>query len=346
MILFTDILEECAIRSYDYPGPITIKRFESAMDHAFGPIPDINKVFVARDLASRPYLLKFGDPKWLKLAVETGAFRIAPASFYESADLNHARRDTELQRILKPNPRDNRAQEFLKKNGITEWLPEIRMKSTTDYLLFSLCGAYSARMFGDFAATACLVIHEPVSFSKRLLTSVEAALNDFEINLSPVSYFDPVRIDPDMIDIRFFKPFRHAYQAELRLTCTPKTPTPKLNPINIDIGNLADCAELVDLSTHPAIVLPPDPKNAPIQRYGDFSKGDAMVNQLPDVSKMGGISLYKEGHPPKDWYFIIQYTDDDNKLQEIKVPLVDGLYLLNLLRTAEKDQHLDFWNRE
>ena len=70
-----------------------------------------------------------------------------------------------------------------------------------------------------------------------------------------------------------------------------------------------------------------------------------MINRLPDVSRMGGIILYKQGHPPEDWFFKIQYSDKDNNLQEIKVPLLDGLHLLNLLSEAERDQDLELWNR-
>jgi hypothetical protein len=82
-----------------------------------------------------------------------------------------------------------------------------------------------------------------------------------------------------------------------------------------------------------------------IGMHEDFLKEKAMINRLPDVSKVGGIILYKEGQPPEDWHFKIQYSDKHNNLQEIKVPLVEGLHLLNLLREVEKDQNLELWHR-
>jgi hypothetical protein len=86
-------------------------------------------------------------------------------------------------------------------------------------------------------------------------------------------------------------------------------------------------------------------RHAPIQYYPRFVEEKSMINRLPDVCKMGGIILCKDGHPPDDWFFRIQYSDKDNNLQEIKVPLLDGLYLLNLLREVEKDQQLELWDR-
>ena len=71
-----------------------------------------------------------------------------------------------------------------------------------------------------------------------------------------------------------------------------------------------------------------------------------MINQLPDVSKITGIILYKERNPPEEWYIKLQYSDKDNNLQEINLSLRNGVRLLNLLREAVTDEHVvERWNR-
>ena len=71
-----------------------------------------------------------------------------------------------------------------------------------------------------------------------------------------------------------------------------------------------------------------------------------MINQLPDVSKIAGIILYKERNPAEEWYIKLQYSDKDNNLQEINLSLRNGVRLLNLLREAVTDEHVvERWNR-
>ena len=70
-----------------------------------------------------------------------------------------------------------------------------------------------------------------------------------------------------------------------------------------------------------------------------------MVNRLPDVSKMQGLVLNKNAHGHEDWTFQMQYTDAAGIWHEVNMPMLDGLYLLNMLRTAEEEQHLKLWNR-
>lgn len=71
-----------------------------------------------------------------------------------------------------------------------------------------------------------------------------------------------------------------------------------------------------------------------------------MVHHLPNVTKMQGIVLNKSGPRHEDWYFEVQYTDDAGTWHQLKLPMLDGLYLLNLLQAAEQEQHLGLWNRE
>ena len=70
-----------------------------------------------------------------------------------------------------------------------------------------------------------------------------------------------------------------------------------------------------------------------------------MLSKLPDAKKIQGISLYKEGDSYKDWYFNVQYIDSSDNWHELKISMLDGLYLKNLLSTAEKEQGLSLFNR-
>jgi hypothetical protein len=338
MILFTEILEECTLRGYAYPGPITIAKYRSSFEHVFDPIPDIEQVIDQYGLRSKPYLLKFGAARWLGPSLEKGKFRIASASYYDSANHNHARRDTELQRFIRPNPKNSK---FVESSG--HW---ISIASPTDYLLFSMSAAYSARLFGDFAATACLVIFDPKTLVNRFTDAVTRQLSGWHIGFTPVTYYDPVRVDPDLIVVSKFKPFRHAYQREVRLVCVPSRPVARLSSVEIEIGPLSDCATLVDISTHPPSEIPHDPKDDPIQVFGNINQEHSMVHHLPDAARIQGLLLNKSAPRHEDWYFQIQYSDDNDVWHEIKMPMLDGLYLLNLLRAAEKEQHLGLWNRE
>lgn len=344
---FTEALEECALRKYDWPGPISLAKFKSSLDHAFDPIPDMDQAIKELEI-QKNYLLKFGDPYWLKKSYEKGSFRIASAAYYDKQEHNHARRDTELKRFCCPNPDHPDFEEisrFCKSEKLDSRKHWKSVSIDTDYLLFCLSHEYSARLFGDFHATACLIITDARLFMDRLLASLPRTFEGWHLKVIDVKYYDPVRIDPRSIIIQEFKPFKHAYQKEIRIILTPPRPISYIEPVEVEIGPMNEFAKLVDLDSHPSPILPHDPKEDPIQHYGNTNLDIAMLNELPEAKKVQGISLYKEGKSHKDWYFKIQYTDMNDKWNELKIPMLDGLYLMNLLGAAEKEQGLGLWNR-
>lgn len=349
MTLFTEVLEECNLRGYPYPGPISIAAQRSSFDHAFDPIPDMDCVLKEYNFESRPYLLKFGESKWLGPAFEQGRFRIASASYYDSDAHNHARRDTELERFVHLNSRNK--SHVSPVATVPGQVPSpggtwTSVACPTDYFLFSLSTSYSSRLFGDFASTACLVIYEPRKFLNRVTKAISARLSGWHVETTYVTYYDPVRVDPGKIVVPKFKPFKHAYQAELRIVCLPPNRIARLSPFEIEVGSLADCAALVDLSSHPSPALPHDPTEEPIRTFGTTLQEPTMVQHLPNVAKMQGIVLDKSAPRHEDWYFQVQYTDESGMWHEFRLPMLDGLYLLNLLQAAEQEQHLGLWNRK
>lgn len=339
MSLFTEILEECHLRDYPYPGPITIEKFKSAMDHALDPIPDMDRVLDFHGLEKKPYLVKFGESRWLTAAIRTGKFRIASASYYDSAEHNHARRDTELERYIRTRSSDF-GNKTIGPRG--EWTS---VRSPTDYYLFSLSELYTPRLFGDFAADSCLVIFDPKTFLSRLARATSHYLPQWQIQFNRVKYYDPVRIDPTKIIVPMWKPFRHAYQEEVRLLCLPPNSSTGLPPFEIELGPLEDCAVFVEIASHPSKLQLHDSHDDPVQRFGTTREESNMLNHLPDAAKVQGVVFNKEGSQHTDWYFQVQYTDAKEVWHELKIPMLDGLYLLNLLKTAEREQGLSLWNR-
>lgn len=350
MILSTEILEECVLRDYPYPGPISIAPYRNRITDLTTPVLNVDEVLKRRELAGKPHVLKFGKLKYLKPMIELGSFRLTPASFYDRPELNHATRDEELVRTIIPNPRDPRLHRFLESletkvpNG--ESTDSISIESLTDYYMASFSAIHNRRLFGDFRADACLVVFDPKTFFDRLNEAVTLHLPGWRYRVAPVAYFDPVRADPFEVrrELAFAKPFCHAYQKEVRLVCLPPEPTLDLPMIDLQLGPLHDCAELVDSTSHPEIVLPPDPDDAPVVTYGTFEEGDHV--QEHDVARIQGMAIDRRADRHQEWLFEIQYTDPAGELHQLNIPLLDGLYLLNMLRDAEKRQGLRIFNRE
>lgn len=247
-IRFTEVLEECALRGYDYPGPINVSTYADALEHAFAPIPNVVP-YLGR-LRRGGYLLKFGKSEHLKAAFENGEFLLSPASYYERHEHNHARRDRELSRTLIPNPRNPAATAFLSRQKLSvpqgKIIGSIELREQFDYYLFSLTAGYNSRLFGDFDANACLLIYDPAAFLQRIIDGMKRRVGAQQCEIAPVKYYDPVRVDPVSVDVPFWKPFSHSYQSELRVIW-PSDLELTLPRIDVEIGSLKDCAYLITL---------------------------------------------------------------------------------------------------
>lgn len=259
-VWMTEVYEECELRGWQVPGPnLNISRFRAALGQESRPIPAVEKVLQAHDMAKRKYALKFGDMSWLQDALAKGDFLISTASYYDKNQHNHARKDEELVRRIRPHPTRRDLADFLSRERFAtpagEVLGEIRVFAQCDYYLFSLSTTYASRLFGDFDSTACLVIYNPGLFADRLIISMAALLPDWECEMGLIAYYDPVRAHPDRFDVRFAKSFRHAYQSELRFTWTPRDlkVSPPTERLHVSLGPLTDCAEIVSLDTHPPL---------------------------------------------------------------------------------------------
>jgi hypothetical protein len=332
IIMLTEVFEECRLRGYDRPGPINLAPHRSSFEHSLDAIPDMERALRKEGSEARPLLLKFGATEWLQLAMDEGKIRIAPASYYASESFNHARRDLELERVLRPSPRSR------------HYASDAQMivRSTTDYYLYSLCTAYSPRLFGDFSSSACLIIDEPGLFLRRITEAMQCKLQGWRTVATPVTYYDPVRVGPSSVVVESWKPFKHAYQGELRLISMPPTSLGGLPPLEIDIGPLNECARLVDLNSHPAPKLPHEPADDAVRSFGTTRSDSSMMHLLPDIAQLQGIALYKSGRSSRDWHLEVQYTDKADVWHQFKIPVSQALYLMHLLQEADKEQHLSF----
>ena len=60
-----------------------------------------------------------------------------------------------------------------------------------------------------------------------------------------------------------------------------------------------------------------------------------MATKLPDVGRIQGLE-FKLGEPVQKSLCKLQYTGPEGESYELKIPIIDALYLLNLLRSIER----------
>jgi hypothetical protein len=68
------------------------------------------------------------------------------------------------------------------------------------------------------------------------------------------------------------------------------------------------------------------------------------MNTLPPVGRIQGAVL-EQGRTPGQSAVLLQYIDHSNESCELRIPFLDAMYLLNLLRGMEKDAGFESSNR-
>lgn len=64
------------------------------------------------------------------------------------------------------------------------------------------------------------------------------------------------------------------------------------------------------------------------------------INQLPDVKSVWGGRLRDSGEP-RSSRVVLQYESHDGNLQEINVPFLDAMYLLNVLKVIQQEMKFE-----
>ncbi|MBT3385703.1 MAG: hypothetical protein HN778_10365 [Prolixibacteraceae bacterium] len=205
------------------------------------------KAWDNRKLTEGKHLVKFGKKEHLCQMKENGNIRINPASFYNDSSLNKAVQDDELsQTTMLPKgtkiKRQNSNSEFEEIKGVQNL--SMTNKYTTNFYVYCMSTIYQHRLFDDFNANACLLIYNEKIFLDKFLRILKNYYSEWQLKSENIKYYDPFFPKPPL-DIPFNKHFRYWYQSEYRISFKPKNPADNLDYIDLEIGSLNNCSELI-----------------------------------------------------------------------------------------------------
>jgi hypothetical protein len=252
-------LEEISIRFGPYPN---------GFDDAFAssvkfPLPDSPRIRKSSSLVDRQtlvrgeHLVKYGQKAHILEMLDKGLIRVAPASSYAAVENNDAISDTELNFTYKFY---NSSTELLSQYGtlppslatkdLFQGTARLDITLREDYYLFCLSASYDPRLFDDFEADACMIIHSPVEFLDRIMRPVAEEVHAKGWAFSDVTYIDPFsNPDPDH-NHALCKHHRYSYQDELRAAWqVHKGQGHDLSAIFVEIGSLRDIAYVVSIDS-------------------------------------------------------------------------------------------------
>jgi len=195
-------------------------------------------------------LFRYSKRKYLEPLLRCGDLTLFPATQYSDPSLLRSQRDDELARTLILD--GTQAQlEHTDRDGIRHPITAVgsikyTMSSPTNYYVWFTTTTYDPRLFDDFEADACMIIHDAPAFTDRLRQAVEAAIPRWVGADKLVRYFDPLR-EPGQVLASFEKDFRFAYQREYRFVWDPPAPEIRkaLSPLQLSLGPLHDICTLV-----------------------------------------------------------------------------------------------------
>lgn len=203
-----------------------------------------------------PLFSKYGHREHMHSFLKHGRIRIAAASSFSSGEHNNARKDDEISftTIATPfdydlNTLDPALRELHSERGY--WI--IQHQRPCDYLIYCLSVSFSPRLFFDFEADSCVIIHNQDEFIKRLINKAKSKFPSAYIHFDAAKYVDPFFMSqrlPNEESIYFFiKHFKYAYQKEHRLVVSLHNGE-KIGPFYfLEIGNIEDIATIVTLDS-------------------------------------------------------------------------------------------------
>jgi hypothetical protein len=176
--------------------------------------------------------------------VRYGRVRIGPASYYQNAELDAARRDDELKKSLlmpggytKINTQDGK--QILIIEDII-W----SVRAQNYYALCMSCD-WDPALLTAFGADTCVAIRMPEVFAQRLKAAANPQLRGWYFHHDPISYFDPYEVRMKQhLDACMCKDFRFAYQREYRFLWTHLEGADARGFKYLDLGRLDDIAEI------------------------------------------------------------------------------------------------------
>lgn len=249
-ILWTQVLEECEQRRLHYREVLQDK---ATIPEFLNISPKIVDECERLELKGWPYLVKFGESKFLKPMYEAGKIRISPAGVYDDASLNKAIKDDELNLDFEIHPEKLKSYpETPKTHGVAGYgNVEFNVKSETNFYIYCVASTLKYRLFSDFKANACVIIYNPKLFIQKLN---EAVFNKLGKNSEqwqgysrPIQYVDPLYPPSLKMELFFAKHFRYWYQQEYRVAWIPAEPMIALDAMDIEIGNMSQYANYFEL---------------------------------------------------------------------------------------------------
>jgi hypothetical protein len=253
-VIWTHVLEEMRLRHGPFPAGFSKDVLHSE------PLPDFASELAAKAanamaklrVDGEPVLIKFGNRIHMEALFAHGRLRIQPASFFRRQEHLGAVRDDEL-RIqwslalsredmvhLVRNPQDVPA-------DAPDQRAEVKFHAPSDYWLYCVSAAVEPRLFVDFGAEACVVIHNRDSFSERLRRAASEVLPSSKLMEGAALYVDPLRPNTSKVFVPLAKHFRYAYQKEYRFAWLPRRGLGDLVHVDLAIGAIDDVARLVVL---------------------------------------------------------------------------------------------------
>lgn len=189
-------------------------------------------------------LFRYGSKDYLKPMIEHGHVRINPAFSYQNEQLGKARADEEsAKHLFMPGQYSTVTTEAgttLPIKGNVQ-----RTVSVPDYYMLCSSWSWDAELLSDFNADACVVVHQPEAFAKRLNHTAQQTLENWWFNHCSVAYFDPHEPTRNQdIVAGLCKDFRFAYQREYRHLWMPPEGQKASGWQYLELGPLTDIAEL------------------------------------------------------------------------------------------------------
>lgn len=251
MQVFTHMLEEYGSRGGQPPDDVIASARLPLMKYFEHGTPVGVRLFEGYTAPAGPIVVKYGKRQFIEPMFRSGDLRLANAAHYNDSQFLNAVRDDETSRtFFIPTYKERLAgQTYCDFQGHRMQFDDddiVLPLVFSDYYVFSLCEHIHYRMPTDFEADAAIVIHDPVRFKQRLISTFLARFPDWEPLEGKVVYYDPYRDYTKFKVPEMAKHFGYAYQKEVRVAFRPrrKLATP-LEPLHLSIGPMEDYADLL-----------------------------------------------------------------------------------------------------
>lgn len=211
-----------------------------------------------------PVLFKFGKFEHLRKAMDHGLMRLSPGSRYGDPSLDPAHHDPdEGKLILRPSPHsfpiiltNQREETILDSSAPRQHQVALVIGGDLQFYVWCCSATYEPRLFIDFSADACLIIHDRSELAKRINSGLLKHIPSLPgMVANSVRYYDPLKVSEfakeafsSKLPFMFFKHWRYAYQSEYRFVWPVPPGETCPGQLDIEFKPLSDICSLVRLN--------------------------------------------------------------------------------------------------